>query len=131
MKTGPNLNRIHAVIETWSSGVIPSSEAFEQIARAMAPEYHVPLSELGPVRSTDPEIERMSKVIQRIEVRLSAITRHLNVPLPDELNPAVLMDDVRKLADQGRVLDASRVHRERNGSGLAEAKRAIDEYLGH
>jgi len=53
------------------------------------------------------------------------------MPLPDELNPKVIFDDVRKLLDAGNMIKAINLHRRRTGSGLAEAKRSCDEYLRH
>jgi hypothetical protein len=79
----------------------------------------------------EPHLEQLLKIRHRVEMRLLSVTRHLDVPVPDDLNPSVLLDDVRKLVDDGRVIQAIQVHRDRNGAGLAEAKRAIDEYRGH
>jgi len=129
----PNLNAIHRLIETWSTGVLSNEETFERLERLMSPEDFVPVSELAPIGNVT--IERQSgdilMIVRRIENRLAALTSQLNMPLPDELNPRVLFDDVRELLDAGNMIKAINVHCQRTGCGLAEAKRSCDEYLRH
>jgi hypothetical protein len=128
---GPNLNAIYRLIETWSAGVLTNEETFEHLEKLMSPEAFVPVSELAPIGNIT--LERQSDdiltIVQGIEIRLAALTRHLNMPLPDGLNPTVLLDDVRKLLDAGNKIKAISVHRRRTGCSLAEAKRSCDEYL--
>ena len=38
-------------------------------------------------------------------------------------------DEVRHLADRGEKIPAIKAYREATGAGLAEAKRAVEEYL--
>lgn len=130
METGPNLNRIHDVIEAWSKGATTGNEIQQRLEYFMALENYVPRSELVPVPSPEYQLEQVLTILKRVELRLNAIARHLDVPLPDDLNPNVLLDDVRKLVDEGQVIRAIKVHRDRNGAGLAEAKQAVDEYRG-
>lgn len=129
----PNLNAIYRLIETWSAGVLSNEETFERLERLMSPEAFVPLSELAPIGNVTVESQSddILMIVRRIEIRLAALTSHLNVPLPDELNPKVLFDDVRKLLDAGSTINAINVHRRRTGCGLAEAKRSCDEYRLH
>ena len=129
----PNLNSIYSLIETWSAGVLSSEETFERLEKLMSPECFVPVSELAPIGNVTVESQNddILMIVRRIEIRLTELASHLNMPLPDELNPKVLFDDVRKLLDGGNVITAIRVHRRRTGCGLAEAKRSCDEYLRH
>ena len=129
----PNLNAIYRLIETWSAGVLSDEETFERLERLMSPEDFVPVSELAPIGNVTVESQSddILIVVRRIEIRLAALTSHLNMPLPDELNPKVLFDDVRKLLDSENMIKAINVHRRRTGCGLAEAKRSCDEYLRH
>lgn len=127
----PNLNAIYRLIETWSSGVLTSEETFQHLEKLMSPDCFVPISDLAPIGNV--KIENQSEdilaIVRRIEIRLAALTAHLDTPLPDDLNPKVLLDDVRKLLDAGNTITAVSVHRRRTGCGLAEAKQVCDEYL--
>ena len=129
----PNLNAIYSLIETWSVGVLSYEETFERLGRLMSPEYFVPVSELAPIGNVKVESQSddILMVVRRIEVRLGALANHLDTPLPDEVNPKVLFDDVRNLLDAGNMIKAIYVHRRRTGCGVAEAKRNCDEYLRH
>jgi len=127
----PNLNAIFRLIESWSVGVSTNDETFERLERLMSPEYYIPVSQLVPIG--DVKVENQSdeilRIVQRVEIRLTALTNHLNMPLPDELNPQVLFEDVRELADAGNKIRAIYVHRRRTGCGLVQAKQVIDDYL--
>jgi len=129
----PNLNAIYRLIETWSAGVLSNEETFERLERLMSPEDFVPVSELAPIGNVTVESQSddILIIVRRIEIGLAALTSHLNMSPPDELNPKVLFDDVRKLLDAGNMIRAINVHRRRTGCGLAEAKRSCDEYLRH
>jgi len=131
MDMRPNLNAIYRLIESWSGGTLSNDEVFDRLERLMSPEHYVPASELVPIGEVQVEnrTEDILRSVQRIEIRLTALTDHLNIPLPDELNPRVLFDDVRSLADAGNRIRAIYVQRRRTGCGLVEAKRVIDEYL--
>lgn len=129
----PNLNAIYSLIESWSKGALTHEEAFEHLARLMSPEYFVPASELAPIGNVTVESQgdEILVIARRLEIRLAALTDHLNMPLPDALNPMVLAADVRKLVEAGDTIQAIYVHRRRTGCGLTEAKSACDEYLPH
>ena len=118
---GPNLNAIYHLIETWSAGVLTNEETFGRLERLMSPEYFVPVSELAPIG--DVIVESQSNdilaIVRRIDIRLATLTNHLNMPLPDELNPQTLGNDVRRLLDTGEILRAISMHRRRTGCGLA------------
>lgn len=129
----PNLNAIYHVIETWSSGVLSYDEIFERLNELMSPEHFVPQSELAPIGNVTVESQNdeILVIARRIEARLAALTDHLNMPLPDTLNPMVLSATVRKLLEAGNMIKAIDVHRRYTGCGLTEAKRSCDEYLRH
>jgi hypothetical protein len=42
------------------------------------------------------------------------------------VNPDILSDEVKKLVDEGQIIPAVQAHRRLTGTGLAEAKRAVD-----
>jgi hypothetical protein len=129
----PNLNAIYRLIETWSAGVLSNEETFERLERLMSPEDFVPVSDLTPVSNVtvESQIEDIVTIVRRIDIRLADLTSHLDMRVPEELNPEVLFDDVRKLLDAGNIITAINVHRRRTGCGLAEAKRSCDAYLRH
>ena len=127
----PNLNAIYRLIQAWSAGVMTDAETFERLERLMSPDCFVPASDLVPIGDVVVESQGSESltIVRRIEIRLTALTNHLALPLPDELNPKVLFDDVRKLLQEGNTITAMQVHRRRTGCGLAEAKRVFDNYL--
>jgi ribosomal protein L7/L12 len=59
----------------------------------------------------------------------STFLQHLGIPLDDLAAPAELPEEIRRLADAGRKIEAIKAHREAFGSGLAEAKEAVEAYL--
>jgi hypothetical protein len=127
----PNLNAIYRLIQAWSAGVVTDAETFERLKRLMSPHCFVPASELVPIGDVAVESQGSESltIVRRIEIRLTALTNHLDLQLPDELNPKVLFDDVKKLLLEGNSITAMRVHRRRTGCGLAEAKRVFDDFL--
>lgn len=64
--------------------------------------------------------------IARIERKLDAILRHMHVDTADECHG--LSDEVRRLADAGKKIEAIALYRKESGAGLAEAKDAVEGY---
>ena len=70
---------------------------------------------------------RLSNEVGRLRRNVAAIARHLNVDL---VQPPAVSDRVKELArDPGRKIEAIKQYREETGAGLAEAKRAVEEYI--
>jgi hypothetical protein len=68
--------------------------------------------------------------MMRIERKLDLIIQHLGIQVPDAAAGSGLSPEVRRLADAGQKLQAIKVHRDETGAGLAEAKQAVETYLG-
>ena len=67
--------------------------------------------------------------LARVERKLDAIIAHLGVVVPTP-SPAVGMSpEAIRLADAGEKIQAIKQYREDTGAGLAEAKRAVEEYI--
>jgi hypothetical protein len=68
--------------------------------------------------------------LARLERKLDAILRHLNISYADPASPEGLSEDVRKLAnDPAGKIQAIKLHREQTGLGLKEAKDAVEAYM--
>ena len=63
--------------------------------------------------------------LRRVERKLDLILGHLGVPFADSGLP----EAAQAHADRGELIPAIRAYREATGMGLAEAKRAVEEYL--
>jgi hypothetical protein len=65
--------------------------------------------------------------LRRLERKLDLILAHLGIEYKedDQLPP-----EARELADRGEKIAAIKAFRERTGADLAEAKRAVESYLG-
>ena len=61
--------------------------------------------------------------------KLDALIKHFNIPAPTISTLGALSPEVRKLAGEGRTLDAIKAYRAETGAGLKEAKIAVDDYL--
>jgi ribosomal protein L7/L12 len=66
--------------------------------------------------------------LARIERKLDLVLEHLGLSY-DESMGSDLPEDVRRLADEGRKIEAIKAHREDMGSSLVEAKDAVEAYL--
>jgi ribosomal protein L7/L12 len=66
--------------------------------------------------------------LARVERKLDLLLRHMQVEVPDPTTPAGLSDEVRRLADAGRKIEAIKLHREQTGVGLRAAKDAVEAY---
>ena len=71
-----------------------------------------------------------SERIRHLDRKVDAIIQHLNIELPEALVNNGLSTRVCQLADEGKKIEAIKVHREETGVGLKEAKDAIEAYLG-
>lgn len=66
--------------------------------------------------------------LRRIERKLDLILDHLGLDGEDPA-AASLPAEARRLADDGRKIEAIKAYREQTGAGLREAKEAIEAYL--
>ncbi len=71
--------------------------------------------------TTDP---MLAQQLARIERKLDTLLTHLGIAPPDDG-----LGDIRDLIARGRKIEAIKAYRERTGSGLAEAKAAVDRGL--
>ena len=68
--------------------------------------------------------------LARVERKIDAILRHLNVSYVDPASPEGLSEEVQQLAnDPARKIEAIKLHREQTGLGLKEAKDAVEAYM--
>lgn len=67
--------------------------------------------------------------LRRVEQKLDLILKHLGLDAGDLALNGELPEEIRTLADAGRKIEAIKAHRERYGSGLTDAKDAIEAYL--
>ncbi len=72
----------------------------------------------------------LSQRLRRIEAKLDRILTHLDIRIDDIADDPGLNPMVRELAEKGRKIEAIRAYREETGSGLKEAKDAVDAFLG-
>lgn len=68
--------------------------------------------------------------LRRIEQKLDAILKHLQIEFVEQGPGQGLADQVRALADDGKKLAAIKRHRELTGESIVEAKEAVEAYLG-
>ena len=67
--------------------------------------------------------------INQLDRKLDAIIQHLNIELPEALVKYGLSTRVCQLADEGKKIEAIKVHREETGVGLKEGRDAVEAYL--
>ncbi len=74
----------------------------------------------------DDELQRL----RTLETQVAHLYRHLGLDPADAVPTASygLDAEVVQLLNSGKKIQAIKVHRERTGLGLAEAKDAVDEY---
>jgi ribosomal protein L7/L12 len=63
--------------------------------------------------------------LRRIEAKLDLVLAHLGISYAEE----GVSEAVRQAIDRGEKIQAIKIHREETGVGLAEAKRAVEEYM--
>ena len=128
MKRIPNFITIGRIVEAWKGGAIMTEEAEQNIRRLMIPANFVPECEVVREPSSDHNVAKALQIIERVEIKMNALLQDAEIGLPADVNPAVLLDDVKSLADAKRLIEAIQLHRSRTGMGLAEAKALIDDY---
>ena len=64
--------------------------------------------------------------LRRVEQKLDLVLKHLGIEYTDNWS---LSDEARAQADRGDKIGAIKLHRERMGVGLAEAKYEVEMYL--
>ncbi len=64
--------------------------------------------------------------LRRVEAKLDLILKQMGIDYTETWN---LSSEARALADQGDKIGAIKLHREKTGVGLAEAKYDIETYL--
>ncbi|KPC64850.1 hypothetical protein [Streptomyces chattanoogensis] len=88
----------------------------------------VVLAVLG-VAMTVSSVDRRSKTIdrrlQRLEHKVDLLLEHLGAAEPED--PA--FKEIDALAREGKMIQAIKLHRETTGSGLAEAKEAVERRM--
>jgi hypothetical protein len=67
--------------------------------------------------------------LARVERKLDAILKHLNVEYVDPASPEGLSEEVQRLADAAKKIQAIKLHREQTGLDLKEAKDAVEAYM--
>jgi Ribosomal protein L7/L12 C-terminal domain len=68
--------------------------------------------------------------LARLERKINAILRHLNIEYTDPARSEGLSEEVQRLADDpAKKIQAIKVHRQQTGLGLKEAKDAVEEYM--
>ncbi|WP_433624237.1 ribosomal protein L7/L12 [Nocardia sp. CA-120079] len=71
---------------------------------------------------------RLERRIDRLERKLDLIIKHLGLPSQD---PATPYDEIDELIRQGRKIHAIKLYRDLTGSGLREAKDAVEARERH
>ena len=72
----------------------------------------------------DAELARLEDRLRRVEDKLDRILEHLGLQKPAEEED--WMSEVRSLLADNLKIAAIKLYRERTGTGLAEAKRAVE-----
>ena len=75
---------------------------------------------------TESEIQLLRSRINELEDRLKFIYRRLNIEYADPSSNPVLSPQVQEALRRGNKIEAIKIYRELTGTGLAEAKQAID-----
>jgi hypothetical protein len=75
---------------------------------------------------TEADIQLLRSRINELEDRLKFIYRRLNIEYVDPNSDPVLSPQVQDAIRRGNKIEAIKIYRELTGTGLAEAKQAID-----
>jgi ribosomal protein L7/L12 len=76
---------------------------------------------------TEAEIQLLRSRVNELEERLKFIYRRLNIEYVDPNSDPVLSHQVQEALRRGNKIEAIKIYRELTGTGLAEAKDAIDK----
>ena len=75
--------------------------------------------------SIQSSINRLERKMKRLELSLSLLLNRMEVEVPSRLS-----ERVKQMAlDPYRKIEAIKIYREENGTGLKEAKEAIEDFL--
>ncbi|MFI6766923.1 hypothetical protein [Streptomyces sp. NPDC050355] len=74
---------------------------------------------------TDRRSKTLDRRLKRLEQKVDLLLAHAGVEQPDDPRMAEIDD----LLAQGKTIQAIKVHRELTGSGLAEAKEAVERRM--
>ncbi|TXC96682.1 ribosomal protein L7/L12 [Streptomyces sp. ISID311] len=81
---------------------------------------------IGMVASgTDRRSKALERRLQRLEKKVDLLLAHAGVAEPEDPR----MAEIDELLTQGKKIQAIKVHRELTGSGLAEAKEAVERRM--
>ncbi|MEU5544009.1 ribosomal protein L7/L12 [Streptomyces sioyaensis] len=81
---------------------------------------------IGMVASgTDRRSKTLERRLQRLEKKVDLLLAHAGVAEPEDPR----MAEIDELLTQGKKIQAIKVHRELTGSGLAEAKEAVERRM--
>lgn len=128
MKRIPNFLTIGRIVDAWRGGAVTTEEAEQNIRRLMTPANFLPECEVVRESTSDHKVTRALQIMERLEIKMNALLSGAAISLPVDVNPEVLLDDVKALIDANDVLRAIKLHRDRTGMGLAEAKALVDRY---
>ncbi len=71
---------------------------------------------------------RDAALLRRIDAKLDLILANLGLEFDDPAG-ASLGEQARRLADEGRKIDAIKAYRDATGAGLKDAKDAVESYM--
>ncbi|MEX2972327.1 MULTISPECIES: ribosomal protein L7/L12 [Streptomyces] len=81
---------------------------------------------IGMVASgTDRRSKTLERRLQRLEKKVDLLLAHAGVAEPEDPR----MAEIDELLTQGKKIQAIKVHRELTGSGLVEAKEAVERRM--
>ncbi|MBM4795676.1 ribosomal protein L7/L12 [Streptomyces sioyaensis] len=81
---------------------------------------------IGMVASaTDRRSKALERRLQRLEKKADLLLAHAGIAEPEDPR----MAEIDELLTQGKKIQAIKVHRELTGSGLAEAKEAVERRM--
>jgi hypothetical protein len=128
-KMMPDLNRIGRIVAAWQRHVVTPEEAHQWISRLLEPDYFMPKCELTPDPEPAVASRHVAAAVERLEAKLELLIRHHDLLLPDQIDPDILSDEVKKLADENRKIEAVSLHRARTGAQFARTVELVNEYI--
>jgi len=125
----PNFHKIENIASLWRRLIISEEEAIRSLKWEMDPRHYIPAEETGPRGLAEGDYIRMlAEAVVRIERKLNVVIEERNKPLPDEINPQVLCEEVKELVREGNIVSASAVHRKYHNIGLAATVKLLRAY---
>jgi hypothetical protein len=126
----PDLNRIGSIIASWQRHVVTAEEAQMAIQKALEPAHCMPKAELFPDPEPAVASRQVVNTLERVEMKLNLLIEHHALLLPDHIDPDILSDGVKELANANRKIEAVSLHRARTGAQLPQAVEIINRYIG-